>query len=190
MNQEEGEYFDFRKRRLTCGLKGIFMGSYIITNTEKSLKFFSALLRMGKRALHCAGHRDILEWITSGDPKTFIKNIDSGRMCVKREQRLNRWTPEGTILENKVTNSIKSFGQFHIPVCLRPQVWIWLPFTIIHKNVMKADSPLCLGWCSKTHCKEQSHLWLDSHTYCCSSRQSVPGVLPTFCDCKAETFLF
>lgn len=60
MNQEKWEYFDFRKGRLTCGLKGIFMGRYI-TNTEKSLKFFSALLRMGKRALHCARHKDILE---------------------------------------------------------------------------------------------------------------------------------
>ena len=55
-------------------------------STEKSLKFFSALLRMGKRALHCVGHKEILGWITSGGSKIYIKNIDSGRMCVNRKE--------------------------------------------------------------------------------------------------------
>lgn len=38
-------------------------------STEKSLKFFLALLRIGKRALPCVGHKEILVWINSRGSK-------------------------------------------------------------------------------------------------------------------------
>lgn len=55
-------------------------------STEKSLKSFLALLRMGKRALPCVGHKEILVWINSGGSQIYIKNIDSGRICVNRKE--------------------------------------------------------------------------------------------------------
>lgn len=47
--------------------------------TEKCLKFFSAPLRIGKIALHCVGHKEILGWITTGGSKIYMNNFDSGR---------------------------------------------------------------------------------------------------------------
>lgn len=131
-------------------------------NTGKSLKFFSALLRMGKRALRCAGCKAILGWITRGGSKVYIKNIDSGRIYVKGAWRLTWWTPKGTIVENKVTFSIKAFWQFYIPArALDLRSKSDCPF----HSYVKADNPtlvtLCLGWPLKSCCKEQLHLWLD-----------------------------
>lgn len=72
----------FQKGKINLWLKRDLPGK--LHCDEKRLNFLSALLRMGKRPLRCAGCKEILGWIANGGCKIYLQNIDSCRICVKR----------------------------------------------------------------------------------------------------------